>query len=201
MRTQEQIEALLDRLEVMLNDVDAANGRYEDQLDKDAWEGEFGEQIHKYDDDMKFINNDDSYDFITDARKTYNDKYAKSLSKADYVKQLLENAENLIGRIKEKYGNNAAAETETAEEEAPAEEVAETPIEETPEEDKPAEEAPEANAEAEAETKIEADVDTDEDGKADTEVEIKSEESEDEDELAEETKQIEEELKKYHRGF
>lgn len=183
MRTQEQIEALLDRLEVMLNDVDAANGRYEDQLDKDAWEGEFGEQIHKYDDDMKFINNDDSYDFITDARKTYNDKYAKSLSKADYVKQLLENAENLIGRIKEKYGNNAAAETEVVEEEAPAEE------------------APEANAEEEAETKIEADVDTDEDGKADTEVEIKSEESEDEDELAEETKQIEEELKKYHRGF
>ena len=199
MRTQEQIEALLDRLEVMLNDVDAANGRYEDQLDKDAWEGEFGEQIHKYDDDMKFINNDDSYDFITDARKTYNDKYAKSLSKADYVKQLLENAENLIGRIKEKYGNNAAAETEAVEEEAPAEEVAETQIEETPEEDKPAEEAPEADAEAE--TKIEADVDTDEDGKADTEVEIKSEESEDEDELAEETKQIEEELKKYHRGF
>lgn len=199
MRTQEQIEALLDRLEVMLNDVDAANGRYEDQLDKDAWEGEFGEQIHKYDDDMKFINNDDSYDFITDARKTYNDKYAKSLSKADYVKQLLENAENLIGRIKEKYGNNAAAETEAVEEEAPAEEVAETPIEETPEEDKPAEEAPKADAEAE--TKIEADVDTDEDGKADTEVEIKSEESEDEDELAEETKQIEEELKKYHRGF
>lgn len=196
MRTQEQIEALLDRLEVMLNDVDAANGRYEDQLDKDAWEGEFGEQIHKYDDDMKFINNDDSYDFITDARKTYNDKYAKSLSKADYVKQLLENAENLIGRIKEKYGNNAAAETEAVEEEAPAEEVAETQIEETPEEDKPAEEAPEAE-----ETKIEADVDTDEDGKADTEVEIKSEESEDEDELAEETKQIEEELKKYHRGF
>lgn len=199
MRTQEQIEALLDRLEVMLNDVDAANGRYEDQLDKDAWEGEFGEQIHKYDDDMKFINNDDSYDFITDARKTYNDKYAKSLSKADYVKQLLENAENLIGRIKEKYGNNTAAETEAVEEEAPAEEVAETQIEETPEEDKPAEEAPEADAEVE--TKIEADVDTDEDGKADTEVEIKSEESEDEDELAEETKQIEEELKKYHRGF
>ena len=97
MRTPEEIESVLDRMESFLNKYDEADKAFMDKQDADNWNSKFGERLGKYSDKLKQLNGDD-FSIIDEARKEYLSAYS-DLSDDDYVNALEENIKKVLDRV------------------------------------------------------------------------------------------------------
>lgn len=95
MRTPEETEALLDKLESLLGDVDSANDRF----NRDNWRSNHEEFFEPFQDKLHRLNGDD-FD-ISDA--TYDEYHSKAkgmgLSEDDYLNSWKTKAEEIFARI------------------------------------------------------------------------------------------------------
>ena len=97
MRTPEEIESVLDRMESFLNKYDEADKAFMDKQDADNWNSKFGERLGQYSDKLKQLNGDD-FDIIEASRKEHKDSYS-DLSDDDYVNALEENIKKVLDRV------------------------------------------------------------------------------------------------------
>lgn len=97
MRTPEEIESILDRMESFLNSYDEADKAFMDKQDADNWNSKFGERLRKYSDKLKQLNGDE-FDIVESSRKEYKDSYS-DLSDDDYVNALEENIKKVLDRV------------------------------------------------------------------------------------------------------
>lgn len=141
MRTPEEIESVLDRMESFLNQYDEADKAFMDKQDADNWNSKFGERLGQYSDKLKQLNGDD-FDILEASRKEHKDSYS-DLTDDDYVNALEENIKKVLDRVWPEASEEQKQEVAEAAAEAPKVE------EETKVEIKD----PEANAEVETETK------------------------------------------------
>lgn len=139
MRTPEEIESILDRMESFLNSYDEADKAFMDKQDADNWNSKFGERLGQYSDKLKQLNGDD-FDIVEASRKEHKDSYS-DLSDDDYVNALEENIKKVLDRVWPEA-------TEEQKQEV-AEAAAEAPKVETEVETKVETEDPKAEAEAE----------------------------------------------------
>lgn len=120
MRTPEQIEEILDKVEKLLSDFDAANDRF----DRGEWGKKFGERLGGYSDKLKRLNGKD-FDIMNASYDEYHNDY-KDMTDDQYVDILEENIKKVIEQVWP---------------EAPAEEIAEhvaEDVEKHSEEEEPA---------------------------------------------------------------
>lgn len=136
MRTPEEIESVLDRMESFLNKYDEADKAFMDKQDADNWNSKFGERLGQYSDKLKQLNGDD-FDIIESSRKEYKDSYS-DLSDDDYVNALEENIKKVLDRVwpeateEQKAEVAAEAASETDAEPAKTETEVETKVVEDP---------------------------------------------------------------------
>lgn len=93
MRTPEETEALLDRLESLLGQFDEANDRF----DRDQWNQKYGEKLSPYSDRLKQLNGDD-FDIMKESYDEYHDKYS-DFESDKYIDALTGNIKKVIERI------------------------------------------------------------------------------------------------------
>ncbi len=120
MRTPEEIEALLDKVEDLLGKYAEADDAYQQK----QWDDTYGERLGKYSDKLKSINGDD-FDLMKESRKEYNESY-KDLTPDEYIDALEQNITATLDRISSAL---AAGDVEAAQEavEEAKEEVTEEP--------------------------------------------------------------------------
>lgn len=136
-RTPEQVEALLDKLEGLLADVDGAKDRF----DRDQWHDRHVADFEDLEDKLKTLNGED-FDIYKESYDEYNGSY-KDLGEDGYVKALKENIKKVFDRVwpeaSEEEKEEAAEEVvESTEDVEPTAEVTtveteEVPVEEVPE--------------------------------------------------------------------
>lgn len=136
MRTPEEIESVLDRMESFLNQYDEADKAFMDKQDADNWNNKYGERLGHYSDKLKQLNGDD-FDIIEASRKEYKDSYS-DLTDDDYVNALEENIKKVLDRVwpeasEEQKQEVAEAATEAPELAPKTETEVETKIETDPE--------------------------------------------------------------------
>ncbi len=127
MRTPEQIEELLDKLENLLGTYDEAQDKY----DRGQWSDKYGERFGKYADKLKILNGDD-FDVIAASYDEHKNDYP-DLSDDEYCDALEENIKKVLARVwpdasEEQIESAAedikdAAEGESSEEESKEEET------------------------------------------------------------------------------
>ena len=157
MRTPEEIEAILDKIEDFLKSYEDADNEFQTNQRKDHWKEKFGDRLGKYSDKLKTLNGDD-FDVLDSSFEEYESEYP-DLSDDEYVNALENNIKSTIERIwpeapeevKEEVAEEVA-ETVT-EEEKPAEEVKEETTEEEPKEEEKSEEPLKEEVHIEAEDK------------------------------------------------
>ena len=93
MRTPEETEALLDRLESLLGQFDEANDRF----DRDQWNQKYGEKLSPYSEKLKTLNGDD-FDIMKESYDEYHDKYS-DFESDKYIDALTGNIKKVIERI------------------------------------------------------------------------------------------------------
>jgi len=120
MRTPEETEALLDKLELFMDEYNTANANFEREGKKKAWSDKYGERLSPYADKLKALNGDD-FDIMVASMDEYDNDYS-DMKDDDYVESLVQNIESTLAKL------SAAL--------APAEEKA---VEEGADEEKPAE--------------------------------------------------------------
>lgn len=136
MRTPEEIESVIDRMESFLNQYDEADKAFMDKQDADNWKSKFGDRLGQYSDKLKQLNGD-NFSIIDEARKEYHSAYS-DLSDDDYVNALEENIKKVLDRVwpeateeqKQEVAEEAAKEPEVA---PKTETEVETKVTETPE--------------------------------------------------------------------
>ena len=165
MRTPEEIESILDRMESFLNQYDEADKAFMDKQDADNWNSKYGERLGQYSDKLKQLNGDD-FSIIDEARKEYHSAYS-DLSDDDYVNALEENIKKVLDRVWPEATEEQKQ--EVAEEAANEPEVA--PKTETEVETKVETEAPKAEDETKEEDKATSDMNAKENPDMDNTVE------------------------------
>ena len=120
MRTPEEIEALLDKVEDMLGKFAEANETYE----RNSWNNKYGERLGKYSDKLKSINGDD-FDLMKESYDEYKGSYS-DLSDDEYVDALEKNIQSTLERISSALAVGDVESAQKAVEEA-KEEVTEEP--------------------------------------------------------------------------
>ena len=93
MRTPEEIEALLDKVEDLLGKYAEADDAYQQK----QWDDTYGERLGKYSDKLKSINGDD-FDLMKESRKEYNESY-KDLTPDEYIDALEQYITATLDRI------------------------------------------------------------------------------------------------------
>ena len=93
MRTPEQIEELLDKLENLFSTYDEAQDKY----DRGQWSDKYGERFGKYADKLKLLNGDD-FDIIAASYDEHKNNYS-DLSDDEYCDALEENIKKVLARI------------------------------------------------------------------------------------------------------
>lgn len=93
MRSQEEIESLLDRVESLLGQFDEANDRF----DRGEWNKKYGERLGPYCDKLKTLNGDD-FDLMKESFDEYHKDYS-DVSDDEYVDHLEDNIKKVIERI------------------------------------------------------------------------------------------------------
>lgn len=93
MRSQEEIESLLDRVESLLGQFDEANDRF----DRGEWNKKYGERLGPYCDKLKALNGDD-FDLMKESFDEYHKDYS-DVSDDEYVDHLEDNIKKVIERI------------------------------------------------------------------------------------------------------
>jgi len=97
MRTDEERELLLDKLEKFINDYEAADAKFLDDQDKKHWNEKFGDRFGKYSDKLKTLNGD-NFDIMEASRKEYHDSYG-DFSDDEYADALENNIKKVLERI------------------------------------------------------------------------------------------------------
>lgn len=131
MRTPEEIESLLDRVEGLVKQFDEANDRF----DRGEWNKKYGERLGPYCDKLKVLNGDD-FDLMKESFDEYHKDY-NDFSDDEYVDHLEENIKKVIERIwpeapkevKEEAAEQIVEATENPEGENPDSAATETHIE------------------------------------------------------------------------
>lgn len=93
MRTIEEINSILDRLEPIITEYDGAKDRF----DRGQWANKFGEKFKPYEDKLKKLNGDD-FDIMKESYDEYHKDYS-NLSDDDYANSLEENIKKVLQRI------------------------------------------------------------------------------------------------------
>lgn len=93
MRTPEQIEELLDKLENLLGTYDEAQDKY----DRGQWSDKYGERFGKYADKLKLLNGDD-FDIVAASYDEHKNDYS-DLSDDEYCDALEENIKKVLARV------------------------------------------------------------------------------------------------------
>ena len=93
MRSPEEIESLLDRVESLLGQFDEANDRF----DRGEWNKKYGERLGPYCDKLKALNGDD-FDLMKESFDEYHKDYS-DVSDDEYVDHLEDNIKKVIARI------------------------------------------------------------------------------------------------------
>lgn len=164
MRSEEEINALLDKLENFIKSYEDADNEFQTNQRRDNWKSKFGERFKPYEDKIKLLNGD-NFDLMEESRNEYEGQYS-DLTEDEYCDALENNIKATLQRI---WPDAEAEQIEQATEEV-AEAVAEN---ENPEE-----------AETKEEIHIESE-DKDGDGEIsedETEVHTMEEKTEDDDE-------------------
>lgn len=140
-RTQDQIDALLDRLESFFSEYD--NGV--ESFNKDEYKKRNGEKLGKYSDIMKKLNGE-NFDLFEESYAEYNSDF-KDMDEEAYIAKLTTVLDEQIADLKEALGveqveiksddegTEIVADGENAGEETPAEEKVEEEKEEVKEDD------------------------------------------------------------------
>ena len=165
MRTAEQVEELLDRMEALLNEYDSSK----DKFDRDNFRARNEEKLGKYADIMKKLNGDNFDIYNASYDELHSDDF-KDMDEATYLSRLIEAMDKKLEELKGAFSDitgedvvevNAMADDDKTEVEAKnseGEHVAEATAEET--EDKAEEDKAEEEAESDDE-KPEAEPDAD----------------------------------------
>ena len=93
MRTPEEIESLLDKVESLLGQFDEANDRF----DRGEWNKKYGERLGPYCDKLKLLNGD-NFDLMKESFDEYHKDYS-DVSDDDYVDHLEDNIKKVIEHI------------------------------------------------------------------------------------------------------
>lgn len=93
MRTPEQTEALLDRLESIIGEYDAADDRFK----RGQWSDKYKDKLSPYADKLKLLNGDD-FDIFNESYDEYNKDY-KDISDDEYTDSLVDNIKKVMNRI------------------------------------------------------------------------------------------------------
>lgn len=93
MRTPEQIEEALDKLDGLLAKFDEAN----DKFDRGEWSKKYSEKFAPYEEKLKLLNGDD-FDLMKESYDEYHKDYS-DLSDDDYANSLEENIKKVLQRI------------------------------------------------------------------------------------------------------
>ncbi len=93
MRTPEQIEEALDKLDGLLAKFDEANDRF----DRGEWSKKYSEKFAPYEEKLKLLNGDD-FDIMKESYDEYHKDYS-DLSDDDYANSLEENIKKVVRRI------------------------------------------------------------------------------------------------------
>lgn len=93
MRTPEQIEEALDKLDGLLAKFDEAN----DKFDRGEWSKKYSEKFAPYEEKLKLLNGDD-FDIMKESYDEYHKDYS-DLSDDDYANSLEENIKKVLQRI------------------------------------------------------------------------------------------------------
>lgn len=128
MRTQEEIEAILDKVESLLGEFSTA----EDNHNRSEWSKKFGDRLSKYQDKLHRMNGDD-FDVLSSSYDEYHKDYS-DMTDDEYMDALEENIKKVIKRMwpetpdeeVEQVASEAVAETDKTEPEAEVTITAET---------------------------------------------------------------------------
>lgn len=93
MRSPEEIEALLDRVEGLLSSVDDANDRF----DRGQWKERHAAEFGPLEENLKKLNGDD-FDIYNESYDEYNRDY-KDIGEDVYASKLVENIKNIFDRV------------------------------------------------------------------------------------------------------
>lgn len=93
MRTPEQIEEALDKLDGLLAKFDEAN----DKFDRGEWNKKYSEKFAPYEEKLKLLNGDD-FDIMKESYDEYHKDYS-DLSDDDYANNLEANIKKVLQRI------------------------------------------------------------------------------------------------------
>ena len=97
MRTPEQIEELLDKLELFYNEYDTANKNFERDQKKKHWSDKFSEKLSPFADKLKALNGDD-FDIMVASMDEYDNDYS-DMKDDDYVNSLVQNIESTLSKL------------------------------------------------------------------------------------------------------
>lgn len=97
MRTPEEQEALLDKMEAFLNDYAKADNEFQTNQRKSNWNNKFGERFAPYADKLKQLNGDD-FDIVQASFDEYEKDYS-DLSDDEYCDALENNIKATLQRI------------------------------------------------------------------------------------------------------
>lgn len=189
MRTPEDIEKILDKVEDFFKKYEEAD----DKFQRDGWAKKFEAKLGPYCEKLKIINGDD-FDLMNESFDEYHNEYS-DLTDDEYVDALEGNIKELLGKLK-----GALDEGDTAEAAHVAEEIKEQAEETAEQLDETAHDEVKEEAATEEATEAEANETADADkaeANAEEAVEDNLEEEDSDDELEEFNKAVEEAKERY----
>lgn len=128
--SEEQIEALLDKVDAFMKSYEEADNEYQTNQRRESWKSKYGERFKPYEDKIKKLNGDD-FDLMEESRNEYESQYS-DLTDDEYCNALENNIKATLQRI--------WPDAEPEQIEQATEEVKEAATEETAPEEEPAKE-------------------------------------------------------------
>jgi len=138
MRSPEEINALLDKVESFIKSYEDADNEYQANQRRENWKVKYGERFKPYEDKIKKLNGDD-FDLMEESRNEYESQYS-DLTDDEYCDALENNIKATLQRIwpdaepeqiEQATEEVKEAATETPEEKAPEDTETTTTTEET----------------------------------------------------------------------
>lgn len=97
MRSEEEINALLDKFESFMKSYEDADNEYQTNQRRESWNSKFGERFKPYEDKIKLLNGD-NFDLMEESRNEYEGQYS-DLTEDEYCDALENNIKATLQRI------------------------------------------------------------------------------------------------------
>lgn len=97
MRSEEEINALLDKFEDFIKSYEDADNEYQTNQRRENWKSKYGERFKPYEDKIKLLNGDD-FDLMEESRNEYESQYS-DLTDDEYCDALENNIKATLQRI------------------------------------------------------------------------------------------------------